>query len=224
MSQEQSVYQSELEVIYKNRFGSAEIYRNKVWKILIRHYFQKYISPDACVLDLGCGFGQFINNIECAQKFGMDLNPATKGKLAEDVTFLEQDCSSYWEISDNTLDLVFTSNFFEHLFSKSNLTATISQAARCLKPGGRIIAMGPNIKFIAGAYWDFYDHHLPLTELSVKEALESAGLKTESIHNRFLPYTMVNAPEYPMFFLRMYLALPWMWKLLGKQFLVIATK
>jgi SAM-dependent methyltransferase len=224
MGEERIELQSELEVIYGNRFRTTELYRTEVWKTLIRHWFQAYVSPEATVLDLGCGYGEFINNIQCARKYGMDLNPSTKNKLNPDVTFLAQDCSAPWEVPDQTLDVVFTSNFFEHLLSKSDLTRTIAQAVRCLRVGGQLIAMGPNIKYVGGAYWDFYDHHLALTELSVKEAFEAAGLQAESVWERFLPYTMVDAPAYPLTLLRLYLAMPFAWRALGKQFLVIARK
>ena len=55
--------------------------------------------------------------------------------------------------------------------------------------------MGPNIKCVPGAYWDFFDHYVALTELSLQEALELAGFRSERIVDRFLPYTMVNAPD-----------------------------
>lgn len=84
--------------------------------------------------------------------------------------------------------------------------------------------MGPNIKLVGGAYWDFFDHHLPLTGLSLKEAFEIAGLSPEYFLDGFLPYTMVNAPKYPVFLLRIYLRLPFLWKWFGRQFLVIAAK
>jgi SAM-dependent methyltransferase len=223
MAHESTEYQSELETIYRNRFTGTEAYRNQVWKTLAR-WFEAYIPPQGSVLDLGCGYGQFINNVRCGRKYGMDLNPVTKEKLSPDVTLLAQDCSADWKLPDKSLDVVFTSNFFEHLHSKSALTKTIAEASRCLKVGGRLIAMGPNVKLVTGAYWDFYDHHLPLTELSLKEAFDAAGLHTDYIWDRFLPYTMVSAPQYPVIFLRVYLALPLAWKLLGKQFLVIAKK
>jgi len=35
---------------------------------------------------------------------------------------------------------------------------------------------------------------------------------------------MVSAPEYPMFFVHLYLAAPWLWWVKGRQFLVIARK
>jgi hypothetical protein len=63
---------------------------------------------------------------------------------------------------------VFTGNLFEHLPGKTHLGHTLRAAFRCLRKGGRLIAMGPNIKFVPGAYWDFYDHHLALTKLSLQ--------------------------------------------------------
>jgi SAM-dependent methyltransferase len=223
MVEENSEIQSQLKTIYANRF-TAEAYRNQIWKILASNWFQVFVPANAWVLDLGTGYGEFINNIQCARKYGMDLNPSSKEKLNPDVISLTQDCSARWKLPDETLDVVFTSNFFEHLLSKSDLARTISEAVRCLKPGGRLIAMGPNIKCVGGAYWDFYDHCLPLTDLSVKEAFEAAGLHTERVWDRFLPYTMANAPRFPVVFLKFYLALPLAWKLFGKQFLVIAKK
>ena len=84
--------------------------------------------------------------------------------------------------------------------------------------------MGPNIRYLPGLYWDFFDHHTMLTEASLGEALEMEGFLLEQITPRFLPYTLVNAPEYPLFLLRIYLALPWLWRIKGRQFLVVGVK
>ena len=54
--------------------------------------------------------------------------------------------------------------------------------------------------------------------------MEVEGYEIEVILPRFLPFTMVSAPEYPMFFVQLYIALPWLWKIKGRQFLVIARK
>jgi SAM-dependent methyltransferase len=96
-----------------------------------------------------------------------------------ELRFLEQDCSLRWELDSEILSVVFTSNFLEHLPVKSALQKTLVEAHRALKPGGRFIAMGPNIKYAPGAYWDFFDHHLPLTELSLGEVLEKCGFEVE---------------------------------------------
>src|SRR2546423_14060919 len=100
----------------------------------------------------------------------MDLNPDAAQHLHPAVQLLAQDCSVRWLLPDNSLNIVFTSNFFEHLPDKTALGRTLDEIFRCLKPGGKLIAMGPNIKYLPGEYWDFWDHHLPLTETSLSEA------------------------------------------------------
>jgi SAM-dependent methyltransferase len=154
----------------------------------------------------------------------MDLNPDASTFLGPDVTLLPQDCGVRWPLPDASLDVVFTSNFFEHLPDKATLGRTLDEVARCLRPGGRLIALGPNIKCLHGAYWDFWDHYIPITEASLQEALVTRGFTVDICIARFLPYTMASGPQYPLFLLRAYLKLPIVWRLFGKQFLVVGRK
>jgi len=154
----------------------------------------------------------------------MDMNPDVRLHAAADVTVLEQDCSEEWKVAEGSLDTVFTSNFFEHLPSKGQLRKTILQAHRALKPGGYLIAMGPNIKYLAGEYWDFLDHHTALTELSLSEFLINIGFEIRLCRARFLPYTMLKGSQYPVWMLRAYLSMPMAWRFFGKQFLIVAEK
>jgi SAM-dependent methyltransferase len=214
----------DLKSIYENRFSGNEKYRSQVWSILVTDWFSRFIPGDAAVLDLGCGYGDFINQVSARARYAMDLNPNSKRFLSPGVRLFEQDCSERWPLADNVLDTVFTSNFFEHLPSKSNLEATMKEAWRCLRPGGRIIALGPNIKYVNGAYWDYWDHTLPLTEMSVAEGFQLAGFGIEKKVARFLPYTLLNRPHYPLIFVRSYLRLPFVWPIFGQQFLVVGKK
>lgn len=214
----------DLQSIYRTRFKGRLDYRNRVWSILIRDYFQQYIQSRDVVLDLGAGYGEFINNVDCGKKYAMDLNPDTVRLANSDVEVLIQDCAKPWALPNNSVDVVFTSNFFEHLPDKHALSCAISEARRCLKPDGRLIAMGPNIKYVPGAYWDFWDHHIPLTERSLSEILENEGFATELCLDRFLPFTMASGLQYQTFFVTAYLRLPLAWRFFGKQFLVIAKK
>jgi len=215
---------AELQRIYEQRFAGKHEYRDAVWRVLVKEYFARWIPERAAVLDLGCGHCEFINHVEAETRFGMDLNPDAARQAAPGVQILSQSCSEPWGVDDDSLDVVFSSNFFEHLSTKRDLRETLAQARRCLKPGGRIIAMGPNIRFLAGAYWDFYDHYLALTELSLGEVMSEIGFEVEERIARFLPYTMSRGHEHPMWILRLYLRLQFIWPLFGKQFLVVARK
>jgi SAM-dependent methyltransferase len=215
---------ADLKRIYEARFEKSLPYRKRIWSVLVDEVFQKYVAPSDAVLDLGCGYGEFINQVQCGRKFAMDLNPSAPRYLDKSVIFLEQDCSTKWKVDDGALNLVFTSNFFEHLPDKAALGRTMDEAYRCLAAGGRLIALGPNIKYLPGKYWDFWDHYLPLTEISLQEGLATRGFIIEHSLARFLPYTAVGGPEYPSLFLRLYLKLSPVWRLFGKQFLVVARK
>jgi len=207
---------------YELRFSKIQQYRNKVWKILTKSFFQQYIPADSDILDIGCGWGEFINNIEGKRKIGIDLNVDAKQRLDPSVEFINQDCSDEWPLPNNSLDIVFTSNFFEHLPSKSHIEKTIIQAKRCLKPNGRLICLGPNIKHLPGLYWDFWDHNIEITEMSLSELMEMNDFLIEERIAKFLPYTMANKQPPPLFLLNLYLAFPIIWNLFGKQFLIIA--
>jgi SAM-dependent methyltransferase len=215
---------TELQRLYAQRFAGRSAYRNKVWGVLIDRYFARWLLASATVLDLGCGHCEFINNVRSETRFGMDLNPDTIQQAASGVQILAQNCSQPWAVSDASLDVVFTSNFFEHLYTKRDLRDTLIQAWRCLRPGGRIIAVGPNIRYLPGEYWDFYDHYLPLTELSLGEVMTETGFTLEEQIPRFLPFTMSHGGQTPLWMLRLYLKLPFAWPLFGKQFLIVARK
>ena len=53
-------------VFDKNRF--------KVWKA-INEYLQRFILDNSVILDIGCGYGDFINGIKGKEKYAIDLNP-----------------------------------------------------------------------------------------------------------------------------------------------------
>jgi hypothetical protein len=56
------------------------------------------------------------------------------------------------------------------------------------------------------------------------EALRLAGFSIEVAIPRFLPYTMSGKKEAPIWAIRAYLALPFVWRFIGKQFLVVARR
>lgn len=216
----------DLKSLYRHRFSESELpAKNALWKMLCESHFQRYVDPASdTVLDLACGYGEFINNIRAARKLAVDLNPDSPSAVGDDVIFHAVAANALGPIEGASVDVVFTSNFFEHLPDKAALQEVLGEVHRVLKPGGRLIAMGPNIRYLPGAYWDFIDHHLPLSERSLVEALLLAGLHPDRVIDRFLPYTTQSRLPQANWLVRMYLAMPLAWRLFGKQFLVIAGK
>jgi SAM-dependent methyltransferase len=215
---------TDLETIYRNRFARTEVRRNRVWQVLTRHFFQKWVRETDVVVDLGAGYCEFINNIRGGHKYAIDLNPATRHKASEDVTVLSEDVSRPWSLTSESVHVVFTSNFFEHLPSKQALTHCLSEIYRVLHSGGFLIALGPNIRYCYDVYWDFFDHSLPLSDRSMREAMEAAGFRVEFIIPRFLPFTMQGKLPSWNVLVRLYLLAPSAWRMFGKQFLIVVRK
>lgn len=208
---------------YRQRFSSAADYRNALWSVLCNDFFQRYVDKASVLLDLGCGWGEFSNNIVARKKYAMDMNPDAAVRLNDDVELILQDCSQPWPLEADSLDVVFTSNFLEHLPQKINVELTVSEVRRCLRPGGVFIALGPNVRLLPGAYWDFWDHHVQISDRSLVELLTMSGFRVAEQHAGFLPYTMSDGNQPNLLLVKLYLRLRFFWKLLGKQFFIVAV-
>jgi len=215
----------ELEKLYRHRFDESELPRKlAIWKVLCEDFFSQFVRQNDVVIDVGAGYCEFINNIRCGRKIAIDLNPRVAQFAAPDVQVINESCTNLTSLADASADVVFMSNFLEHLPSKQMVFDTLAEARRILRKGGKLMVLQPNIRLIPGAYWDFFDHHTPLTERSLVEAVTNLDMKVIRVIGRFLPYTTKSAlPQSPVL-VRLYLRLPLAWRLLGKQSFVAAEK
>jgi SAM-dependent methyltransferase len=120
------------------------------------------------------------------------------------------------------VDVVFCSNLLEHLRDRETVTQLLGEFSRVLSPAGRLLVLGPNLRYTGAAYWDFFDHVLPFTHVTLVEALASAGFRPEKLIPRFLPYTTVGARPTPLSLVRLYLRVPLAWRVMGAQFFAVA--
>ena len=214
-----------LEPLYKIRFNTAKELeaKNRIWQVLCKDFFQKYIPKEAVIVDFAAGYCEFINNIIGKKKIAVDLNTDTKSYANSDVDYLNENVGAT-SLRDSSADFVFMSNFLEHLGSKEEILDILREANRILKIGGSIMILQPNIKFVGGLYWDFFDHKMPLTEKSLVEALKLSGFQPRVVIPRFLPYTTKSALPKTTLLIKLYLRVPLLWRIFGKQTLVIAAK
>jgi SAM-dependent methyltransferase len=213
------------EQVYRHRWDTEELNSvKKVWEVLTRNFFQKYIDENSCVLDIGCGFCYFLNSIKAKEKVGVDANPAVQTYAANDVSIIQTSDLTLRGLPSAHFDCIFISNFLEHLENGQQVIQLLQRSGELLKPGGKIIILQPNFRLVGKAYFDFIDHKTVLTDNSLEEALGIAGFNIYQKIIRFLPYTTKSRlPQSPLL-VRLYLWLRPFWLILGKQSLFIAVK
>jgi dolichol-phosphate mannosyltransferase len=215
-----------LDAVYAARFPAADREaKDAIWSVLCRHFIQRYVRAEDAVLDLGSGFGEFLRHIRCARRIAVDIEPLSGRAFppgTEEVLVASDRLSS--RVAPDSVDVVFCSNFFEHLGDKQTFLATIAEIRKVLRPGGRLLVLQPNIRFVGGAYWDFVDHHLPLTDRTLVEACESLDFEVVEVIPRFLPYTTRSALPQRPWLVRVYLAFRPAWFFFGQQTWFVARK
>ncbi|MEG4324916.1 methyltransferase [Microcoleus sp. AT3-A2] len=215
-----------LKKLYANRFDSRQMQAKvALWKVLIDEFLQYYVPPESAVLDIGGGYCEFINQIRAKKKCLIDLNPDSKLFANNEVKVLNIDVLNWGDKADfiEEFDRIFISNFFEHLRSKEELIQIISFCFEALRPGGSLLVIQPNFKYSFKEYYDFIDHQLPITHLSLQELLQTVGFEIDLIIPRFLPFSTKGRPTSP-WLLKFYLKLPILWRFLGGQMFVKASK
>ena len=213
-----------LDQVYSQRFADADAARkDAVWQVLCAH-LQRYVPDDGVVLDLACDRGDFIRHTRARERWAADLRDVSRF-LPDGVRFVQSDgLELAAHVPSDYFDLVFVSNYLEHLSSGEQVVEQLRVVAGTLKPGGRVLVLQPNIRLTGQAYWDFIDHKVALTERSLVEAAELAGFATETLVKRFIPYTTKGRLPLWRSFTRAYLKFRPAWWLLGKQTLYVGRR
>jgi len=210
------------ERLYAHRFRDVDqASRQAVWREIARYVFARMDAPQR-VLDPAAGRGEFITAVPAAERWGVDS--VKQGDIrAADVRMIIADIMDV-ELPETHFDGVFLSNFLEHLPSHDAVAAVLSKLHAAMVPGGRIAILGPNFRYCAREYFDCADHTVILTHVSMAEHLHAAGFNITVMVPRFLPYSFRGPlPPSPRL-TSVYLRTPALWRLLGKQFFLVARK
>jgi SAM-dependent methyltransferase len=211
------------ERLYEYRFREVDQdRRDDVWMALAPLLHERLGRPDR-VLDPAAGRCEFINASPASERWAVDAVAYEQGVAREGTRLIVSEIMSA-ELPEEYFGGVWVSNFLEHLPSQEAVAQFLEKMYACTAPGGRIAIMGPNFRFCAREYFDFADHTVILTEKGVEEHLYAAGFNNRSVDARFLPYTFTGRlPSHPAL-ARAYMRMPMAWRILGKQFLVVAER
>lgn len=195
--------------------------RIRVWKA-VTEYLQHFVDKDAdCVLDLGAGYCDFINNIKAREKFAVDLNPAVSQFCHDDVKF---HCASVYDLSvlqNNSIDVLFASNLLEHL-DDFELACAVKEFNRILKHEAKVILMQPNYRYAYKEYFDDYTHKKIFTHISLRDFFQANGFEAIKVYPKFLPFSLKSRLPKSYILTKLYLSS--FYKPMAKQMLLVFKK
>jgi ubiquinone/menaquinone biosynthesis C-methylase UbiE len=207
--------------IYHSTRFTPDPRRRVLWQTLVDCEFQKKIPPESTVLELGAGYGDFINCVKARRRIAVDVWAGMLQHLDTGVEGLVTSITQLDGVADNSVDYVFSSNCFEHV-SQTDLVNCLSQLHRKMKPGAMLTIVQPNFKYCAREYFEDYTHVSIYTDKGLSDLLAANGFKIVRCVPRFMPFTIKSSlPVHPLL-IRLYLMSPF--KPLAKQMLISAIR
>jgi SAM-dependent methyltransferase len=195
--------------------------RQMLWQTLVENVFQKEIPLDAVVLELGAGYGEFINAVKARRRLAVDLWPGMLEHLEKGVEGLVTSITQLEGVPDNSVDYVFSSNCFEHV-SQKEFVSCLAQLRSRMKPGARMSIVQPNFKYCYRDYFDDYTHVSVYTAQGLSDLLTANGFRVVRCLPRFMPLTLKSRLLVHPLLIRLYLASPF--KPLAGQMLISAIR
>jgi SAM-dependent methyltransferase len=190
-----------------------------VWQSLWRHRFCAMIRPQDCVLDLGAGYGSFINAVVARRRIAVDAWPGLPAHLAPGIEYRVGDVTDLAFIEDGAVDFAFASNLFEHL-TRDAFAAVLAALRHKLSHGGTLTIVQPNYRYAYREYFDDFDHRSIYSHVSMRDFLVANGYDVFLVEPRFMPLSVTGRLPVSPFLIRLWLASPI--KPIGKQMLVRA--
>ena len=165
MSEQGSSQKLDLSKVYQFRFaGISQEKKDATWALITRWIESRLETPKS-VLDPAAGRGEFIISSQAQERWACDLSDQ-RISWPTGVTTRFGDIYKV-DLPENYFDLIFVSNFLEHLATPNDVYKYLMQLRKSLKPGGKLAIMGPNFRYCAKGYYDFADHLLPLTHRTI---------------------------------------------------------
>jgi SAM-dependent methyltransferase len=137
---------------------------------------------DAAILDLGCGYGQFLYFLQSegyTETMGIDLNPQQL-EVARNLGVRNVQCcdgQDFLRRSPGRFDLISAIDVLEHV-PKDRVLEFLDLVHAALRPEGRFLCQVPNqAAFYRPVFYMDFSHETPFTASSLKQVLELANFE-----------------------------------------------
>jgi SAM-dependent methyltransferase len=193
--------------------------RDVLWRALWRFHFNRIVPADGCVLDLGTGYGNFINHVAAKRRIALDVWPNFPRFLAPGVEAVVGPVTDLGFLADGSVDFAFASNLFEHIPQEA-FVRVLDALRPKLSDRGTLNILQPNYRYASREYFDDYTHVAIYSHISLSDFLTANGYEVTQIVPRFLPLTVKSRIPVSPWLIAAYLASPI--KPLGKQMFIRA--
>ena len=198
----------------------ADKKRTKTWQALTHLYFQGLIKETDTILEVGAGWCDFINEIKCQRKIAVDIWPGVIENANEEVETYISDAKNLDFIEDKSVDVIFASNFLEHI-NRQDTEEFIKHTKRILTDQGQLILLQPNYRLNPGRYFDDFTHISIWSDTSLATYLVSEDFTIKKLKPKFLPLSMKSRFPVFRFLIRLYLYSPI--KIFPGQMLIVSV-
>ncbi len=146
---------------------------------LFKH-FLPILSRDSLVVEAGPGRGEFSRAcVSRGLRFtGIEPSETLAESLRQEGFDIIQDTIPPMPLNSDSVDLVHSADFVEHLVDYREVMAFFKESFRVLKPGGYISVIAPNYETIRTLYFKYeYQHSFIVTRHRIGNALEDCGFE-----------------------------------------------
>ena len=148
--------------------------------------FEKHVLPSDTVLDFGCGGGFLLNNLNCSERIGVELNP-----VARDFCNYKMGIACYETLEDipnESIDIVISSHCLEHTMNPYDIVSLLYEK---LKDGGKIVIVVPLENYQYEWAPNNVNNHLysfsPMNLGNILRAVGFKEIKIEPVFHKWAP-------------------------------------
>lgn len=184
---------------YDKEYWEWQSISGKAAGILEKFKFEKYVDSEHKVLDFGCGGGFVLQNLDCAKKYGIEINPHAREQAKNNGIEVY---SSFDELQEKNIDVIISNHALEHALEPTRI---IKYFYEILKNDGYVVCVVPFEQSHEPNFWfdknDINQHLFNWTPRTLANLFQACGFKiieATTLSHQFTP-DFINKYQNPAY-------------------------